>query len=263
VILAPMPAEAGRPQPRTRPRVELPPYLEFLRIDAPLLSREQEAHLFRKMNYLKFCASKIRSRLDPRRIRFADVVRIEQLLGEAGAVKNQIIAANLRLVIAIAKKNVDKAHCLFELVSDGNMSLIHAVEKFDYSRGFKFSTYASWAILRNFARSLSLERRRRDRFPNGFKEMPAIAESCASGFEYESDRRRNREVVHGMLGRLNDRERRILVGRFGLGGSRKLTLGQIGSELGLTKERVRQIELNARQKLYRFALEMKIDPQAL
>jgi len=75
-------------------------------------------------------------------------------------VQNQIIRANLRLVVSIAKKRVGATTAdLFELVSDGNMSLMRAVEKFDFSRGFKFSTYASWAIIKNFS-AVSLVRDR-------------------------------------------------------------------------------------------------------
>jgi RNA polymerase primary sigma factor len=66
-----------------------------------------------------------------------------------------------------------------------------------------------------------------------------------------------------MLGRLNDRERQILVSRFGLGGANELTLEQLGRELGITKERVRQIESRAQEKLRKFALEEHIAPPAL
>ena len=82
------------------------------------------------------------------------------MLEEALAVKNQIIRANLRLVVSIAKKHVGRSDNFFELVSDGNMSLIRAVEKFDYARGNKFSTYASWAIMKNFIRSIPIENHR-------------------------------------------------------------------------------------------------------
>jgi RNA polymerase sigma factor (sigma-70 family) len=70
----------------------------------------------------------------------------------------------LRLVVSIAKRHVGPVENFFELVSDGNMSLIRAVEKFDYARGNKFSTYASWAIMKNFARTIPDEHRHRDRF---------------------------------------------------------------------------------------------------
>ena len=265
-ILGPTPAPTGKAvsPSRLKPPAGLPPYLASLYSDGPLLSREQEAHLFRKMNYLKYRAAKIRDRIDPARARTADLDRVEQLQEEALAVKNQIIRANLRLVVSIAKKRVGPSNNFFELVSDGNMSLIRAVEKFDFSRGFKFSTYASWAIMKNFARTIPEEKNRRDRFVTGHEEMfEAAADHRSDEHEYESDHRRNQQAVQGMLGRLNDRERQILVSRYGLGGASEMTLEQLGKEMGITKERVRQIESRAQEKLRKFALEQKLDPPAL
>jgi RNA polymerase primary sigma factor len=144
------------------------------------------------------------------------------------------------------------------------MSLIRAVEKFDFARGFKFSTYASWAIMKNFARTIPEEKNRRDRFVTGHEEMfEAAADHRSDEHEYESDQRRNQEAVQGMLGRLNDRERQILVSRYGLGGASELTLEQLGRELGITKERVRQIESRAQEKLRKFAMEQRIDLPAI
>src|SRR5260221_239987 len=206
----------GTPSARTPPRhgsVDglnrpggLPPYLASLYGDATVLSREQEVHLFRKMNYLKFRAYKLREAIDPARARGPELDEIDRLQEEALAVKNQIIGANLRLVVSIAKKRVGPANNFFELVSDGNMSLIRAVEKFDFSRGFKFSTYASWAIMKNFARTIPEEKTRRDRFVTGHDEMfDSAADHRSDEHETESDHRRNQETVRGMLGRLNDR----------------------------------------------------------
>jgi RNA polymerase primary sigma factor len=225
------------------------PYLASL-YDAPLLSREQETHLFRKMNYLKHRAGKIRESLDPARPKAADLDEIERLQAEALDVRNQIIRANLRLVVSIAKKRVGSSDNFFELVSDGNMSLIRAVEKFDYSRGSKFSTYASWAIMRNLSRTVPKEKGRRVRFITGHEEMfESVADRRSDEHECEHDYLRNRETVQRMLGRLDGRERRVLVSRYGLGGAIGLTLEQIGEELGITKERVRQIESRAQKKL--------------
>ena len=152
----------------------------------PLLTREQEAHLFRKMNYLKYQANRLREQLDPTRAKTADLDEIERLQEEALAVKNQIIRANLRLVVSIAKRHVGPSNNFFELVSDGNMSLIRAVEKFDYARGNKFSTYASWAIMKNFARTIPEENYRRDRFVTGHEEMfEAAADNRTDEHEYE------------------------------------------------------------------------------
>ena len=87
----------------------------------PLLTREQEAHLFRKMNYLKYKAHRLREELDPAKAKTAELDEIERLQEEALAVKNQIIRANLRLVVSIAKRHVGPSNNFFELVSDGNM----------------------------------------------------------------------------------------------------------------------------------------------
>jgi RNA polymerase primary sigma factor len=260
-ILAAMPEAAKASARAPKPPAGLPPYLASLYGDSPLLSRAQEAHLFRKMNYLKYRAGRLRGALEPSRARAADLDQIERLQEEALAVKNQIIRANLRLVVSIAKKRVGPSGNFFELVSDGNMSLIRAVEKFDFSRGFKFSTYASWAIMKNYARSIPEEKSHRDRYVTGHEEMFEVAADHRSdAHEVESNHRRNQEAVQGMLGRLNERERQILVRRFGLGGASEQTLEQLGKELGITKERVRQIESRAQEKLRKFALEQKIDP---
>jgi RNA polymerase primary sigma factor len=259
-ILGPMlGAPDGKPTRRTKPPEGLPPYLASL-YDSALLSREQEAHLFRKMNFLKYQANQLRDRLDPARARPADLDEIERLQEEALAVKNQIIRANLRLVVSIAKRRVGPNNTFFELVSDGNVSLIRAVEKFDYSRGNKFSTYATWSIVKNFSRSIPQEIHRRDRFLTGYEAMfEAAADNRTDEHEYESAQRRNREAVKEMLGRLDDRERRIIVSRYGIDGASEQTLEQLGRELGITKERVRQIESRAQQKLRRIAIEEKLD----
>ena len=113
---------------------------------APLLSREQEAHLFRKMNYLKCRANQLKEQLDPDRPSPGDLDEIERLLAEALAVKNRIVEMNLRLVVSIARTRVKAGYDLSECVSDGNLALIQAVDGFDFARGNKFSTYAAWAI---------------------------------------------------------------------------------------------------------------------
>ena len=259
-ILAPMPPPAEGKTPR-RPKAPkgLPPYLASL-YEVPLLDREQESHLFRQMNFLKSQAQKLRQAIDPARAKAADLDRIEELQEEALAVKNQIIRANLRLVVSIAKRHVGPSNNFFELVSDGNMSLIRAVEKFDYARGNKFSTYASWAIMKNFARTIPEENYRRDRFVTGHEEMfEAAADNRTDEHEYESSLKRMQEAIKGMLDRLDDRERLIITSRFGLGGHAERTLEQLGRELGITKERVRQIESRGVDKLRKMAGEQKLE----
>jgi RNA polymerase primary sigma factor len=259
-ILGPSPEPAGGlGTRRVRAGAGLPPYLAGL-YDVPLLSREQERSLFRKMNYLKYRAHQLRAALEPSHCDAAQLDEIERLQHEALSIKNQLIQANLRLVVSIAKKHVGPMNNLFELVSDGNVSLIRAVEKFDVSRGFKFSTYASWAILKNFTRSIPEERRRRDRFVVGHDEYFEIAPDTRSdASEQERDHRRSQELVQRMLGRLDARERRILMSRYGIGGAAEQTLEQLGRELGITKERVRQIQSRAQEKIRKLALKQKLE----
>ena len=259
-ILGPMPEPVGGKAPRRAKAPKgLPPYLSSL-YEVTLLGREQEMHLFRKMNYLKHQANKYREQVDPCRAKTSDLDVIERLQEESLAVKNQIIRANLRLVVSIAKRHVGPSNNFFELVSDGNMSLIRAVEKFDFSRGNKFSTYASWAIMKNFARTIPEENYRRDRFVTGHDEMfEAAADNRTDEHEYENALKRMQEAVKGMLGHLDDRERRIIISRYGLNGASEQTLEQLGRELGITKERVRQIESRAQDKLRKIANEAKLD----
>jgi RNA polymerase primary sigma factor/RNA polymerase sigma factor len=186
---------------------------------------------------------------------------IDRLYEEAVAIKNQIIRANLRLVVSIAKRHVGPLDNFFELVSDGNMSLIRAVEKFDYARGNKFSTYASWAIMKNFARTIPDENKYRDRYRTSQDEMFSGTEDQRSD-QYEQEHTQSqREVRVGkILERLDEREQKIIISRFGLNrGHEPLTLKEVGAEMGVTKERVRQIEARALSKLRKAAQEEQLD----
>jgi RNA polymerase primary sigma factor len=249
-------------EPMKKPRLPagLPPYLASL-YEVPLLSRVQEAHLFRKMNYLKFKAAQLRKKLDPAQPKSSLMDQIERLYEEAVETKNQIVRANLRLVVSIAKRHVGPVENFFELVSDGNMSLMRAVEKFDYARGFKFSTYASWAIMKNFARTIPDEHRHRDRYRTSHGEMFGATEDVRSDqFEQESSQVQREVQVEKILERLDEREQKIIIRRFGLQrGQEPLTLKQVGAELGVTKERIRQIEARALSKLRKAVEEERID----
>jgi RNA polymerase primary sigma factor len=245
----PAPDVAQAPR-RTKASAGLPPYLASLYDEGPLLSREQEAHLFRKMNYLKSRASRLRDRIDPARARTADLDEIERLQEEALAVRNQIVHANLRLVVSIAKRPLGPRDDLFERVSDGNYVMIRAVELFDYSRGNKFSTYATWAIRNQFAQDFRRKNRRQPHFLLGHDEaFEATVDPRTDDLERSDLQEQRQGAFARLLARLGDRERRIIVGRFGIGGACVRTLKQIGNELGISKERTRQIETRAKDKL--------------
>jgi RNA polymerase primary sigma factor/RNA polymerase sigma factor len=167
----------------------------------------------------------------------------------------------LRLVVSIAKRHVGGSDEFFELVSDGNMSLIRAVEKFDYSRGNKFSTYASWAIMKNFARTIPDGYKQRDRFRSGSDEMFVAAEDNRSDqYEQESAQQTREAAVERILSRLDEREQKIIISRFGLDHRQEpRTLKEVGAEMGVTKERVRQIEARALMKLRAAAVEEHVE----
>lgn len=258
-ILEPL-SESDLPTKKPRTPSGLPPYLASL-YEVPLLSREQEMHLFRKMNYLKYKASKLRAELDLDRPNRRLMDQIEKLYDESVSTKNQIIRANLRLVVSIAKRYIGPKEDFFELTSDGNISLICAVEKFDFSRGNKFSTYASWAIMKNFARSIPNELRQQSRYCTSQSEVFDSAEDVqADYYEQESSQLRRESLVKGILMQLDERERQIVMSRFGLThGQEPLTLKQVGAEMGVTKERVRQIQCRAMSKLKLAAKEARIE----
>ncbi|MFM8635822.1 MAG: sigma-70 family RNA polymerase sigma factor [Planctomycetia bacterium] len=240
----------------------LPAYLASL-YEVPLLTREQEVWLFRKFNYLKHKAIKLREELDLEHPNARLMDQIERLYDDIVEIKNRIVRANLRLVVSIAKRRVSPGDSFFDLVSDGNMSLIRAVEKFDYARGNKFSTYASWAIMKNYARTIPDEHKRRDRFRAADMEL---LQSAADRREDEYQQRLAASdrlaQVGKFLDRLDQREQTIIIRRYGLDHEHEpQTLKEVGSALGVTKERVRQIEAKALEKLREAASEEAVLPE--
>jgi len=232
----------------------LPAYLVEL-YQVPLLSKVHEQYYFRRMNFRKFQFSELRNELDVKKPSARMVSKLESLLADITDIKNLLIRSNLRLVVSIAKRYLKANSGFFELVSDGNISLIRAVEKFDYARGFKFSTYASWAILKNFARSVPAEHQRLDRFRTGNDEVFAqSSEQKGSFFIDEHMNKTQRAVIREMMQELDGREQKVIACRFGLSeGEEPETLEQVGNRLGVTKERVRQIEVRTLEKLRRIA----------
>ncbi len=258
-IMADMPGAEEYRENRNQLRVpkDAPPELASL-YETPLLNKEQEQHLFRKMNFLKHRANQVlkgmltpSGRIDPHKLRTQDLDKADHLLGQANVIKDQLINCNMRLVVSIAKRHGAQTDNFFELLSDGNVSLIRAVEKFDYSRGNKFSTYGSWAIMKNFARSIPEEKNRRERYVTGAEELFDAApdnrtdeQECIASAEQASYK------VNRLLEYLEPREREIIRMRAGLDSNAEgMTLEKIGEKLGITKERVRQLNVRAMKKL--------------
>ncbi len=259
VVLGPPPVREEADEAHAQP-AGLPAYLESL-YQLPLLTREEEGYYFRKMNYLKFKGEELRKTLDPQRPKAGVMREVERLLEESLTIKNFLIRSNLRLVVSIAKKHMRPNTNFFETVSDGNMSLLRAIEKFDFSRGNKFSTYASWAIMKNFARTIPAEHTQLDRYKTGADEVFQMSsDKRGDQFQAERENHTQHDILMRILERLDPREREILLLRFGLRpGDEPKTLEEVGHRFGVTKERARQLEARGLKKLRQIAAEEKLD----
>jgi len=245
--------------------------------------------------------------------------RIESAHERMSREKNRFIEHNLKLVVAIAKDYRNLGLSFPDLIQEGNLGLIRAVEKFDHRRGFKFSTYAVWWIrqalvraIQNHSRTIRLPSHVHDRLqrsqrvkaeltgklgrePTAAELAPALEtdqlslealdrlsreaislESSVAGTEKRLedfvadpksmipdagiDDDRMRQGVGNLIGSLSDREQLILRLRYGLGGNEEHTLEQIGQSLGLSRERVRQLEARALKKLRETAPAQRLYP---
>lgn len=264
-LIAELPVELAPPDDAPiDSKGELPGYFADLYTLA-LLTREEEGLLFRRMNYLKFKAKQLRDNLASSQERVGDMNEIERLLEKSLAIKNVLIRSNLRLVVSVAGKHRRQAAGFFEMISDGNMTLIRAIEKFDYSRGTKFSTYATWAIMRSYARSIPAEGTQLQRFRTGTEVVLTGEEDIRPAASADEKLAANQyETLGSILGQLNEREQEAISLRFALHGlSRPMTLEQIGDRLGVSKERTRQIINTGLEKLRQIAgdigLELSLD----
>ena len=271
-----------------------------------LLTAEDEVRLARVIERGQNAEEELASDVD---IDTKERVVLVRYIRQADNAKRQFIRCNLRLVISIAKRYTGRGLDLLDLIQEGNLGLIRAVEKFDWRKGFKFSTYATWWIRQAITRGLG-NHGRTIRLPvhmvdivrtvqeseltlrESLRRTPTIAEiSEASGLDevkiiialnapsdtvsldrpvgddgdtelsdfVEDDDAEDpfaavamtarREELIRAIGTLDNREQTVLVLRYGLDAQLPRTLSDVGAQLGITRERVRQIETRALSKL--------------
>ncbi len=228
--------------------------------DTGLLTPPLEAELFRTMNLLKYGAAILRGRLDANRPSRVLVERIEAYAAEAEGIRNPIEQEQARPVNAIVKRLVGPQHHFDEFVSDGMLSLMQVVEKFDFDRGFRFSTYAYRAITRTVYRKMvqvhKLESRHGTGMDEVLMEIPNRNERSLSERTWSN----LRELLGEFLQQLDPRERRIIRARYALDDESKgATFQSLADDLGVSKERVRQLERRAFEKLQALASQVDLD----
>lgn len=221
------------------------------------LTGEQERRLFLQLNYARHRILKQLERHAGKPLGERATREVLWWQARVEDIQCRIIQANMPLVLAMAKRtrlgNIDYA----ELISEGNLALLRSVDKFDASRGFKFSTYACRAILKSFSRVAMKLSRYRGRFPVEFD--PSLERSDHLDQTREDQEQdclaELRGIIQANSASLNEVEVKVLQARFalarveGLDADGPQTLEQVGMLIGVTKERVRQIQNRALAKL--------------
>jgi RNA polymerase sigma factor (sigma-70 family) len=215
------------------------------------LTRDEEVQLFLRYNFARYRLAGLIAKQTRRfsRPRALEMIRWhEQVL----SLRSDLVSANMNLVVAMATRRRVRCVDFAEQVSEGSMALLRAIDKFDASRGFKFSTYVCRAVFKSFNRLATKTGQYSQRFGKSYE--PEMEQSHHD--EYLHDIRRAdlledvREIVDLNAAELTDLEHSVLVSRFALNGRSRETLAQLGGKLGLSNERVRQIQKKAVAKIH-------------
>jgi RNA polymerase sigma factor (sigma-70 family) len=227
------------------------------------LNAEQEILLFLQMNYARYRMCQVRRKLIKQtKWPKAELLELLNWYNRQMDTRSKIVTANMGLVLAMAKRTDFPGVEFTDLVSEGSMALLRATEKFDCSRGFKFSTYACRAIFKGFSRTAKQNYRYRSKFPTQWDialekddHLDRIREENHNDWVDEV-----RIIINDNLADLTEVEQSVVNMRFSLSDKQEnpLTLKQVGERLGLTKERIRQIQNKALSKLKIIAEERMV-----
>ncbi len=220
---------------------------------------------FRRMNYFKCRARQLQQNLDLINIRSSEISEVEGLLAQAASIKNQLVHNFLRVVVYVARKHQRYGKDISELVSDGTLWLLRAIDTYDFSRGVKFSTYLSYSLMKNYARRRTEQIGLADqRLLTGQEQLlESIDNDDADAVPESVDQLLMQGQAVKAMRSLPPREREVLTAHFGLDPARaSMSLGQLAEKMGVTKSRVRQVETRALRRLRR-ALEERSMPAAM
>lgn len=233
-----------------------------------VLTAEQEQLLFLRFNYARFRVAGIQDVANSGKITNKQSEELVYWYRRAKALRDQIAQTSLSLVLAMAKRVRILELEFADLVSEGNLALLLAIDKFDVSRGFKFSTYACRAILMTFNRS-RLKHTKHRRLFCAIPYEPIHESSDQKEQKYEEQQRELvetlRDIVQCNKADLTDVEREVINHRFAIQAESNgdtegpLTLEDVGKMVGLTRERVRQIQKNALRKIRRAMEQQDIE----
>lgn len=207
----------------------------------PTLNKDQECHLFRKLNYCRYHIALQSGD--------ADILgRIEE------DTFNFLVSANLRLAVHIAKKFAHNHPGFDESLSEANLAIIMAINRYDFSRGPKFSTYAVWSAVKNTATVRQNESKKESKIDRKISVDLMTQESEAGEGEESSHYGR---LTHSILSYLEPRERKIMMKVWGIDPHPVSTLEMIGKEMNLSKERIRQLRNNISLKIKSIASKIE------
>jgi len=216
---------------------------------APLLTPVEEEKYFSQMNYMKYRFNKLRAKIDPENPDRELILEADRLLAHASKVRDLLIQSNLRLVISVTKKFVTPQMAFDDLFSDGVMALMQAVEKFDISRGYRFSTYAYYSISRSMYRFT--KKLKKNLLTVDSLDFNTHDDKPSSELLPENTWNRLSDNLEEMITQLDDREQWIIRQRysFDVVGAKTPTYKHLAEKLGVCNERVRQLEKRALSKL--------------